>query len=222
MSSKMKQLFSPFLNALFPPFCAWCHKKTGPGLTTLCTSCLKQLSLLDTKNRCPSCFTHLEKGSHRCQHNNIKTLAFCFEDSPLCSSLFHVTERPHPLASFFIFQLEKLNWPMPDCILPTPGDWFLGRKWRSVQALASSVATFLQRPYLPLYLDRLHLREPLLSVKTRTTQAFYLKNAQKIVNRKVLIVGNGRDSKEELSLSAKALRNYGALEVRVLGGVYSE
>jgi len=111
---------------------------------------------------------------------------------------------------------------MPDYVLPTPGNWFSGKKWKRMQSLASSLAHLLQRPYLPLYIDRFHLLEPLLSLdkqpKRPLPEAIYLKDPSKIVNKRVLIIDSITESGQALSLAAKALLNYGALEVRALGG----
>jgi len=223
----MKKLLSPFIDALFPPFCRWCHHRLDPGLTLLCKNCLDYLFLLEPNNRCPSCFQQLENSSHRCyrRYSCIKGVAFCFEDSLALRSLFNSAQKPHPLSSFFLLQWQQLRWPMPDYILATPGDWFSGKKWKSRQSLAHSFAHLLQQPYLPLYIDRFHLPKPLLSLekqpKRPLSEAIYLKDPSKIVNKRVLIIDSITESGQALSLAAKALLNYGALEVRALGGVCS-
>jgi len=149
--------------------------------------------------------------------------AFCFDDSPIIRSLFTSTAYPHPLSSLFFLQWEKLKWPIPDLIVSTAGDWFLGRRWKSLTSIAGSFASLLHKPYLPLYIDRFRLTNPLVSIErqsqTPKTESVYLRHPSQVVNTNILLIDGITESGQSLLVSAKALTNYGALEIRALGGI---
>lgn len=189
---------------------------------TLCEECFETLQLLDLKERCPRClrplFTHT-----RCfgpSVSSLKAIGACFEESCVLKAVLSSQRAPELLAPFLILQYEKLAWPLPDIVLPAPGDRFCrGHTFRV--ALAHEVATLMHRPCKPILgLHRLALPFPFLSLDEQpqnlTPQAISIGHPQAIVNAHVLLIHDRLTTNLSGRLAAHTLLEHGALSVRML------
>ncbi len=101
-----------------------------------CPECWEECSLPDPAGRCRHCFEEMEEEiCQRCRNKAALPFpaAFVFEATPaalLLSSM--VKENPEAMASFALVQWERLDWPIPDIILPLPKAKGLARGFASL------------------------------------------------------------------------------------------
>ena len=138
MKRIVASVFKDWLDFIFPPLCDCC--KEPCETTFLCPGCWELCSLPDPAERCRHCFA--EKGEEICPACRIKAefpfpSAFVFESTP---PVFHLCikgkEEPEIAAAFALVQWERLDWPIPDSIVPLPG----------CRDLAKIFAAWLERP----------------------------------------------------------------------------
>lgn len=206
------------LDFLYPPICLCCKSIMSPSFKTLCQNCFESLQLLSTFRRCRRCFHALDERNHRCQHSALKSQATCFEDSPACRAL--LSSSGSATAPFILMQWNELRWPLPDLIIPTPGDWFSrsNDRWTVRKEIAQSVANLLNRPYSPcLGLNRHLLPVPYLSLEEQRRDvdwhAVKIRNPSSIVNSKILLIHDVYVTGKSLQTTATALIHIGALNV---------
>lgn len=206
-------------NVLYPPTCLCCKGILPQSYTKLCPSCLTELQLLSTFNRCRRCFHPLDEDGHRCHRSSLHSHAFCFEASPLLQALLSLPGTA--IAPFIVLQWIALCWPMPDLIIPTPGDWFSHEsdRWNTRRELAFAVGTLLDRPVLCcLGLHRHLLPIPYLSLEEQPSEAVSsgvkVHPASAPVNMNVLLIHDTCTTGKALRCSAAALVNHGACSVR--------
>ena len=218
--TRCKDFVTPFLDFLFPPFCLCCRQPIGRGRTTLCQRCYDSLHVVDPDHRCQRCGLSLEGNIHRCRSTALEGACVCFDDSPVVRSLFNSADL---LSPFVIVQWERLGWPVPDYVLPTPGDWFSrgGDRWRLRQEIAANVATlFGRKTSSALRLERHRLPTPYLPLEEQTKEvdgaALRLWRPERFVNTTVLLIHDTLSTGRALRASASALCHHG---VRAVWGI---
>ena len=206
------------LDFLYPPVCVCCKAIISAPFKTLCQGCFESLHLLSTAHRCRRCFHALDEGGHRCHRSALKSQAACFEDSPSVRSL--VASSGSAIAPFILMQWHALQWPVPDLVIPTPGDWFSRGtdRWATRKEIAQGVAHLLNRPYSPcLGLHRHHLFLPYLSLEEQRkdvdTRAVKIRTPAAVVNMNILLIHDVSITGRALHTSAEALITSGALNV---------
>ena len=133
-----------WIDCAFPPLCKVCKERCRTRL--LCPSCWELCSPLDPVHRCRHCFQEIEEDALcqrcRCEPRLSFPSAFVFEST---TSAFCVCreakEAPEALAAFLFVQWERLQWPVPDAVIPLPGASRLAASFSSW--LGSSYASVL-------------------------------------------------------------------------------
>jgi predicted amidophosphoribosyltransferase len=175
------------------------------------------LQLIDPIDRCQRCFCP-KLSHHRCHSGPLKAIATCFEDAPVVRALFSLPEDT--LSSFVLLQFLALRWPMPDLIIPTPGDWFSERSDHASlrKAVARHCSKILARPYLaPLRLRRSFLPTWYMSLEEQPhrvpIKAICVHHREAIVNKRILLIHDTMTTGTALRRSATALLHCGAIEI---------
>ncbi len=206
------------LDFLYPPVCLSCKAIIEHPFTTLCQPCFESLQLLSTFHRCRRCFHHLDEGGHRCQRSTLKSQAACFDDAPTPRAL--LSSSPSAIAPFIVMQWGELQWPAPDLIIPTPGDWFSrgNDRWLTRKEIAHSVAHLFSRPCLScLRLHRHLLPLPYLSLEEQPphvgTETVNINKPEAIINMNILMIHDVLTTGTALRTAAAALIHNGAADV---------
>ena len=128
-----KSILKEWLDLIFPPLCKICKEPCATRL--FCPDCWEMCALPDPVGRCRHCFEEMEE--EVCRHCRKKAIlpfpsAFVFEPTlpalHLCSMR---KEDPETLAAFAVIQWERLDWPMPDVVIPLPKASGLARAFAS-------------------------------------------------------------------------------------------
>jgi predicted amidophosphoribosyltransferase len=186
----IRNLANTALNFLFPPFCLCCRQLITPKRASLCQACFESLRLVDPTNHCPKCGFSLEGEVHRCHGSSLEAVGICFDDGPVIRSLLNGSADL--ISPFVVLQWHTLQWPLPDFVIPTPGDWFSrgSDRWRLRQEIAVQVATILGRQATSvLALERHRLPTPYLSLEEQGREvedsAVRLRHPDTFVNKTV-------------------------------------
>lgn len=203
------------LRFFFPPVCIGCSGLMEEGYEILCQQCMEALHPIDPSTACQHCGTILDGEKHHCMRGELDGCAVCFEES-LPGRVLLTMSGEH-IAPFIIMQWHERNWPLPDLVMPTPGDWFSrGQdRWGLRKELAKTVAKTLGQPYLSALTVKRHaMTEPYHSLENHPhikTEGFVaLKSPERIVNTTVLLIHDEKITGKALDRSAQALKEGGA------------
>lgn len=157
----MKQVIHSFLDFLFPPLCLHCGDLITKKKSLLCTICSNLLQMIEPKGRCLYCFNEMD---HE-QKQNI--CPRCIRKSSIFHRIASVFDYIGPAATlvkklkygnqpylakgagaFLTAQFIKLNWPIPDLIVPVPLTFphQFERGYNQSELLAQSIAFILGCP----------------------------------------------------------------------------
>ncbi len=223
MSEAMRKLSASRLvrsigDFLYPPMCLCCKTVLSRPCKTLCQACVESLQLLSPAHRCRRCFHPLDDNGHRCVHSSLTSHAICFEEAPACQALLSSATA---IAPFLIMQWAAVRWPIPDLVIPTPGDWFSHGidRWAMRKELARTVGALLNRPSLPCLRIRRHLLPvPHLPLERQPSQPCHetvkINLPKAIVNMDILLIHDQTFTGHALHAAADALVRHGAAHVR--------
>lgn len=181
---------------LFPPLCIHCQLSLDDGSPVFCHTCLQQLELINPDQRCPYCFSFdfdpsIESCCRDCRNKNhsLHRMASAFDyEGPAATLIKQMkyhgqTYLAEGAGAFLVAQFVRLNWPLPDLIIPMPMATLrrIERGFNQSQLLADEVARILDRPLLDIlrrksgdfsqaglnYDQRLQLRDDAFRVKTK-------------------------------------------------------
>ncbi len=139
----MKQLFHLFLDFIFPPLCLDCREFCSTK--HFCPECWQLCAPPDPADRCRQCFDELDRRGDLCAQCRQKAhlpveRAYVFNpDAPIWRLR---EEHGKALAAYAIYQWIRLDWPLPDVIIPMP-------EKESVEA-GKYFSQFLDIPYISL------------------------------------------------------------------------
>lgn len=218
----LKRLWNSFCDLCWPPSCFHCQENAIHRDHLLCESCAQQMEMLDLDYRCKRCFS-------------IKDPALpCFEclqsRSPFCAiaSVFdyegpastlvkqlkygHYAFLAEAMGAYLTLQAMKLNWPIPDYIIPTPLSALklLSRGFNQSEQLAISMTKSLKSEvflalgrcsgdYSQAGLSRDH--RMLLNKKS-----FVLLDAQKIQNKIIYLIDDVLTTGQTLQVCGEVLQ----------------
>lgn len=157
----MKQrLQKSLLHLVYPTKCLHCQILLPPESLVLCSTCASLLDLICPESRCPICFNALsENFTTPCSeclqypsHYLHMAAAFDYE-GPAISLVKHLKYANKPylakgMAAFLIAQLDRLQWPMPDVLVPVPLSFshWIDRGYNQSALLAEEMGRLLQCP----------------------------------------------------------------------------
>ena len=190
----------------YPPFCLCCRQQAEEGV--LCRTCLSTLRLA-------------RPSDGQLRGNSLDGSAVCFDDGPVVRSL--LAAPAELLSPFIVLQWNSLGWPLPDYVVPTPGDWFSrgSDRWHLRREVAASVASTLGRTSLHALAIRRHrLPTPYLSLEEQSVDldasVLRLRHPRRLVNSSVLLIHDTLITGRALRTSASALCRGGARAVWAL------
>jgi ComF family protein len=189
----------------------------------LCEECAFLLQPIDPHRRCVTCFTPLkEEFFHICQdclhepsHYTKVGAVFDYE-GPAASLVKQMKYANQPLltkgmAAFLFTQLDLLQWPMPDVIIPVPLSFMhrLERGYNQSELLAEELGQLLQRPVLNvLKRGSGDFRQASLLLEDRKTlnkNRFKLKKNASLLDKHVLVIDDVMTSGSTLRCCAETL-----------------
>ncbi len=120
--------FKHLLHILYPPLCLHCQTALTKRLPLFCSTCLEQITLIETQDRCRTCFRQLDHGRcDRCIHRSVvirHQLAACETFGPsgtLLNALKQGRREAFPAAaSLMVYQWLQQKHALPDLIIPFP------------------------------------------------------------------------------------------------------
>lgn len=157
----MRSILDSFLHLLYPPLCLYCQATLEDASLIFCGSCTDLLQCLDPTCRCRYCFTELDGPRNplvctACLKQPVAFhgLAATFDYAgPAACMVKRMKYGNQPqlasgAAAFMVAQFARLDWPMPDVIVPAPMPWIrqLTRGYNQSQWLADEVGKYLQCP----------------------------------------------------------------------------
>lgn len=115
------------LNFIFCPFCLHCQEKIDKASDYFCKQCVSDFILIEEYERCRRCFSSLGE-CKLCKEKGYPFNHFtaCFEyHGPPSTLIQHLKYYSKPylakeIAAFMVLQYTRMNWKMPDLIIPVP------------------------------------------------------------------------------------------------------
>jgi len=158
----MKPLLKHLLDFIFPPFCLHCSFALDGKTQLLCPACLEQMELIDPAQRCRYCFGQELVSKFRvcnsCLHHRPiwHRAASVFEHRGAARCIIHAMKNDNKpylargLGAFMALQFLRLEWPLPDMIIPVPttlARW-IQRGYHPSLHLANIFGDIIKRPVL--------------------------------------------------------------------------
>lgn len=155
-----QSLQKSLLHLVYPTKCLHCQTLLPPESLVLCAPCASLLELIHPSTRCPMCFNLLaEEAMSVCEaciqypsHYLRMASAFDYE-GPAKSLVKRLKYGNQPylaqgMAAFLVAQFDRLQWPMPDALIPVPLSFthWLERGYNQSALLAEEMGRLLQLP----------------------------------------------------------------------------
>ena len=156
----IRQLLKAFADLIFPPLCLHCRASLPVENKIFCSLCFDLMPLIDCTERCPSCFSGaFDPLTHFC--------AECARHPPLFDRIGAAFDYVGPAATlvkkmkygnqpylskgggaFLAAQWMRLEWPLPDFIVPVPLSWihWAERGYNQSLLLSTSLGEILKIP----------------------------------------------------------------------------
>lgn len=149
------------LQFVYPTFCLHCQGLVTPEAGFFCETCSSLLQLIDPIERCPACFSadyvQAARFCHSCYHHSssfIQASAAAFEyQGPAVSLIKKLKYHYQPYlaqgaAAFLALQFDRLQWPVPDVLVPVPISLmhWLDRGYNQSALIAQHLSRFLNVP----------------------------------------------------------------------------
>ena len=161
MLKVIRHVIQGFLHLVYPPLCLHCKGSLRNHSPTFCDTCLSLLELIEPEERCPLCFSSDFCPKRRlcsmCSRKQIflTSLAAAFEYvGPAATLIRKLKYSNQPYLSkgagaYLAAQFLRLNWPMPDVIIPVPIAFThkLERGYNQSLLLSESLGMILDRPF---------------------------------------------------------------------------
>lgn len=112
-------MFRYWTDLIFPPLCAACREPCQTKL--FCPACWELSSPAEKEGKCPHCFEDSRGLCRTCIKKPLLPFskAFVFEKTE--SAFILAGKEEETVCSYFVLQWGKLNWPIPDVVVPMPG-----------------------------------------------------------------------------------------------------
>jgi len=212
-------LIDSLLSVLFPPLCLSCDTLLEKQDRKLCDECASLLEFIDPADRCPRCFSSITTKScpncFRTMHpfsGTASAFDFCGPPAALVQKMKGCGQSylAKVLAACLMTQLGRLNWPMPDLIVPVPLSWerHLKRGFNQSFLIGQELSDMVGIP-LENILSRAfgEFSQSSLGHKQRQRQnpRFFLKKGSFIEDKTILLVDDVIVTGQTLQRCAKAL-----------------
>lgn len=226
--------FKGLLNFIFPPHCPICKTRIQ-NANSLCANCFKNIRFI-SKPYCEKCGRPFEfqiPGELLCgtcltkkQVFSKARAAFKYDDFSKHLILPFKHGDHIELTSLLTNMLAQAGndlFPEIDILIPVPLHRFrlMKRKYNQAALLAKSLSAYIHKPFVTGVLRRVkstqsqgHMKKA--ERKKNVSQAFSVKNNQKLIGKHVLLIDDVMTSGATLNECAKVLKKAGAKEVSYL------
>lgn len=154
----IRNIIKSFAALVYPPLCLHCRNALSSEENFLCALCLELMPLIDPVERCPFCFSaHYEPPAFFCAECARRPplfdrLAATFDYAGPASTLVRKMKYgnlPHlgqGAGAFLAAQFLRLEWPMPDYLIPVPISFMhrMERGYNQSLILCESMSSILQ------------------------------------------------------------------------------
>lgn len=226
-----KELHRSFLHLAYPTKCLHCQILLAPNSLVLCSTCASLLDLASPDERCPICFNLLlDDDSISCPlclsyASPYVRMAAAFDyEGPAASLVKRLKYSQQPylaqgMAAFLLAQFDRLQWPMPDVLVPVPISFthWLERGYNQSALLAEELGRLLRCPVWPILKRQSgDFSQAALNLEQRKAlegKRFQIKSSNSLQGKIVLVIDDVMTSGLTLQRCAEALqtRNPAAL-----------
>jgi ComF family protein len=158
---QIRQIGRSFIDFIYPPLCLHCGSCLIQSTYLLCPTCVNLLELIEPSSRCLFCFSEKdEEKLHVClecrtRPSFLDGAAASFDFLGPASTLIKKMKYSHmpyldkAIAAYMIAQFCKLDWPLPDVIIPVPIAFthLFNRGYNQSALIAKSIGALLDRSY---------------------------------------------------------------------------
>jgi predicted amidophosphoribosyltransferase len=131
------RIFQLLLNLFYPPLCLHCQALLSNRQLLFCPICLEQISLIDAKERCRTCFAEIDRGKcNRCIKRKVviqHQIAACEMFGPAKTILNGIQSGKRECipaaASLMAYQWLEMKMPLPDFLVPLPSRFLEKQRW---------------------------------------------------------------------------------------------
>jgi ComF family protein len=160
MTSFWQTCKNSLCHLIYPSRCLHCREHLPPETTLLCNSCAELLELINPDERCQTCFIPSKNGStDHCKncHDNPslfyqKAAVFDYI-GPAATLVKKIKYANQPflargMGAFLAAQFDRLDWPLPDALVPVPISFsrWIERGYNQSLLMADEMAKFLNIP----------------------------------------------------------------------------
>jgi predicted amidophosphoribosyltransferase len=220
-----KRVLQLSLDLFYPPLCLHCQVLLSKRKGLFCQTCLEQISLIDSTERCRTCFAEIYKGKcEKCMTRTVvihRQIAACEAFGPAKAILngIHLgkNECIPAAASLMAYQWLELKMPLPDLLIPLPTSfWEKQRLGFDVQLkLAMELGKIFSVPIHPI-LQRKFDRERFLTQGEFYYRIQILERKTGILcDRRVLIIAPLLDD-DQFRCIGKELKTYFPAQIDAL------
>jgi ComF family protein len=223
----VQQLKNSCLHLFYPTRCLHCRQLLEPQTQILCQDCSLLLTLIDPEECCAICFNvlnHCEiSPCQKCRKTpslyHRLGAAFDYEGpAALLVQRLKYANQPYlaeGMAAFLLAQVEQLQWPLPDILIPVPLSrlrW-LERGYNQTALIADALGQMIQRPVLNILKRRSgDYRQASLSYSQRQNLAinsFWLEDSFKLHDQVIWVIDDVMTSGATLRRCAETLSQGG-------------
>lgn len=216
-----RALKQSLLHLAFPTKCLHCQVLLLSDSIVLCPGCASLFDLIPSEYRCPTCFIPLREESILCQEclrypSLYAGMAAAFDyEGPPSSLVKRLKYANQPylakgMAAFLVGQFDRLQWPLPDALIPVPLSLTrrFERGYNQSHLLAEEMGKLLGRPvWNALKRQSGDFSQAALSLEQRkglNSQRFKLKKGIEIAGKILLVI-------DDVMTSGSTLRACGEL-----------
>lgn len=156
----LRRFARSWANLVFPPLCVHCREDVENDEQLLCLSCLDDLELIDPTYRCQYCFSEdycsEQEICNECSTSPLPLngIAAAFDYLGPAASLIRQlkyggqTYLAKGCGAYLGAQFLRLEWPLPDLIVPVPMAFsrLIDRGFNQSRLLADTLSSILERP----------------------------------------------------------------------------
>lgn len=207
---------------IYPTKCLHCRVLLPPEALVVCAACASLLELINPQERCRICFNPLAPEEWRCQTCMQYPSAFdrmgaAFDYAGPAASLvkrLKYGQQPYlakGMAAFLVAQWDRLQWPLPDALVPVPISFthWLERGYNQSALLAEEMGKLLGCPIWNVLKRRSgDYSQAALTLEQRqllSGKRFMLKKKYAVQDKTLLIVDDVMTSGSTLKRCAEAL-----------------
>jgi ComF family protein len=221
--STLKDLAYSFVNLAYPPLCIHCGEDIYEHGQYICRLCFEQLEEIDPSQLCPRCFSkkyHLtSKVCYDCQKNPclFTKSASAFEYLGPAGTIIKKMkygEMPYlakGAAAYMVRQMFRLDWPIPDVVVPVPLSFShkIKRGYNQSELLGEEIANMISCNLInALVRKKGGYSQAALRRDQRekmATNTFQIKKNVDVVEKRVLLVDDVYTTGSTLRRCAEAL-----------------